>query len=212
MIYPGVDLKALHPDRKPHYRRHFRNRLGSSEDEFVVLYQGRLVPSKQPMMLAEIAARLDALRPHKPWRMWIAGAGPAEQALPEAIRQNQVTHRVRLLGWQDDPLGLVHAADAVVLPSSAEGLPRSLLEAQAAGIPTVASDVRGNREVVVEGTGFLCPLHDAAAYGQALVRLIDSPELRRAQATAAREHAEQSFDTRVNCRQIVNLYEALLTS
>jgi glycosyltransferase involved in cell wall biosynthesis len=212
MICPGVDLTAWHPDRKPHFRQHFRNRLGSSEDEFVVLYLGRLVPSKQPLMLAEIAARLDALRPHKPWRLWIAGTGPAEQALPEAIRQHQVAHRVRMIGWQDDPSGVVHAADVVLLPSLAEGLPRSLLEAQAAGIPTVASDIRGNREVVVEGTGTLCPAGDPAAYARALVALIDSPQLRRAQGLAARDHAEHAFDTRVNSRQVVALYEALLAS
>ena len=80
-----------------------------------VLYLGRLVPSKQPHLLAEIAVRLDALRPHKPWRLWIAGSGPAEATLPEAIRSNQVTHRVRMLGWQDDPIGVVHAADCVLI-------------------------------------------------------------------------------------------------
>jgi glycosyltransferase involved in cell wall biosynthesis len=117
-----------------------------------------------------------------------------------------------MLGWQDDPHGVLQAADVVLLPSIAEGLPRALIEAQAAGLPIVASAVRGNREVVIDGTGYLCPTGDVATYAHALVQLIDSPELRRAQGNAARAHAEAWFDTVATSRQVVAMYESLLTS
>jgi glycosyltransferase involved in cell wall biosynthesis len=211
-IYSGVDLEAIDPKKRPHFREHFRARLGSSQDEFVVLYLGRLVHAKQPLLLADIAARLDALRPRKPWRLWVAGTGPAEQSLAEAVKARQVEHRVRLLGWQDDPLGVLHAADVVLLPSLAEGLPRALIEAQAAGLPAVASAIRGNREVITEGTGFLCATREAGSYAEALVRLIDSAELRQAQGQRARLHAEECFDATVSGRRVVEVYRSLLTS
>ena len=123
-----------------------------------------------------------------------------------------VGHRVKLLGWQDDPTGVLHAADVALLVSLAEGLPRSLIEAQAVGLPSVASHARGNREVVTRESGFLCPPKDADAFARSLARLVDSPELRASMGAAARRHAEECFDTTVNNRQIPAVYEALLAA
>ena len=207
-IYNGVDLQAYHPAQ----RAICRAQWSSSDDEFVILYLGRLDAEKQPMLLADIAARLDVLRSRTKWRLLVAGSGESQSQLAQAVKSQGLTHRVRLLGWQDEPAGPLLAADAVLLPSLREGLPRSLIEAQAAGLPCVASNVRGNREVVTDGTGELCPAKNASRYAEALVRLMDNPQLASAMGQRARQHAEQCFDTVANNRQIVGIYESLLDS
>jgi glycosyltransferase involved in cell wall biosynthesis len=178
----------------------------------MILFMGRLEYPKQPLLLAEIARRLDRLRPHESWRLVVAGSGPDEPALRRAIERLGVAHRVKLLGWQDDPLGVLHAADVALLVSLAEGLPRSLIDAQAVGLPSVASHAKGNREVVTRESGFLCQPKDPDAYAEALARLIDSPELRAAMGDAARRHAEECFDTVANNRQIAAVYDHLLAA
>ena len=211
-IHSGVDLQAIHPAHRARQREVYRHAWSSSEEEFIILFLGRLEHSKQPLILAEIAARLDKLRPRRSWQLLVAGSGPLESQLSQTVKSMQMGHRVRMLGWQDNPQSVLLAADAVVLPSLVESLPRSLLEAQAAGLPIVASDIPGSRDIVIKGTGFLCPSKSADSHASSLVRLLDSPELRAALGQAARGHAEQCFDVVANNRRIAAVYEALLAS
>jgi glycosyltransferase involved in cell wall biosynthesis len=211
-VYSGVDLQTIHPRHRSRRREVHRATLASSEEEFIILFLGHLDPSKQPLMLAEIAARLDKLRPRRSWQLLVAGTGPLETQLSQAVKSMQLDHRVRMLGWQDDSQTLLLAADVVLLPSAIEALPRSLIEGQAAGLPTVASDIKGNREIVVEGTGFLCPPKNPDAFAFSLSRLLDSPELRSALGQAGRRHAEQCFDAVANNQKIAAIYESLLAS
>jgi glycosyltransferase involved in cell wall biosynthesis len=211
-IYNGADLEEFHPIRRTNYRRVYRGRWQTAEDEVVILFMGRLEYPKQPMLLVEIAERLEALGLDAPWRLVVAGSGPEENALRVAIRAKRLDGRVSLLGWQDDPHGVLHAADIVLLVSLAEGLPRSLIEAQATGLPIVASSAKGNREVVTAESGFLCPPRDADAFARALARLITQPELRDQMGIAGRAHAEACFNSLKNNRQIGQLYESLLAA
>jgi glycosyltransferase involved in cell wall biosynthesis len=211
-VYNGADLDAAHPRNCQRYRQIYRSQWRAADDEIIILFLGRLEYPKQPLLLAEIAASLERLRPHDAWRLVVAGSGPDEAPLARAIEALGVQHRVKLLGWQTDPLAVLHAADVTLLTSLAEGLPRSLIEAQAVGLPIVASAAKGNREVVTEESGFLCPPKDPTWFARALARLIDFPEMRAAMGRAARRHAEQCFDSVANNRQIVDVYESLLAA
>jgi glycosyltransferase involved in cell wall biosynthesis len=211
-IYNGADLEQFHPTRRTSSRRAHRTHWRSPDDEVVILFMGRLEYPKQPMLLVDIAQRLEALRLDTPWRLAIAGSGPEENALRVAIGSKRLEHRMSLLGWQDDPQGVLHAADIVLLVSLAEGLPRSLIEAQAAGLPIVASSAKGNREVVTRQSGFLCPPRDADAFARGLARLITQPELRDQMGIAGRAHAEACFDSLKNNGQIGEVYESLLAA
>jgi glycosyltransferase involved in cell wall biosynthesis len=99
--------------------------------------------------------------------------------------------RVHFLGRREDVPAVLAASDIVVLVSKHEGLPRALLEGMAAGKPLVATDVRGNRDLVEDGmNGFLVPLGDVAALSEALGRLIESRELREKMGEESRKKAE----------------------
>ncbi len=208
-IYNGVDLAATDPRRRQPIRDTYRRRWGLTDDETAILCIGRIDYPKQPPMLPRIAAEIEKLSPRGAWRLLVAGSGPEEPALRRLVERMRMEHRVGFLGWQEDPLGVLHGADIMLQTSLAEGLPRVLIEGHAAGLPTVASDAKGNREVVVEETGFLCPPKDPAEFARALARLIDGPYLRAAMGRAARRRAESLFDTVATGRQLAAFYDEL---
>ncbi len=209
-IYNGVALDEFSPAVHGASRRAFREQRQIAADEVVILAAGRLDHQKQPLILPAIAARLEALAGGLPWKILVAGAGPLEDPLRAQIARYGVQHRCQLLGWLDCPQQAFHGADVVLHPTLWEGLPLTLLEAQASGLPTVASRICGNREVVAEPTGFLCEPHDPAGYAWALARLVRDAALRRSMGRAARQRAEQLFDARQTYRQVAALYEQLL--
>jgi glycosyltransferase involved in cell wall biosynthesis len=127
----------------------------------------------------------------------IAGEGPDEAGLKALAAQ--LSANVRFLGRVDDMPRLMHSADALVLSSTVEGLPMVLLEAAANGLPAIATDVGGVREIVIDGeTGFVVPPGDPAALSRALRRFADLPPEERARmGRRAREHAVAHFDLRM---------------
>lgn len=209
-IYNGVRLEDFLPSVQAPSRQAFRQRLSLAADETAILVAGRLDQQKQPLIVPEIASLLETTAGSLPWRILVAGAGPLEGELRREISVRGMERRVQLLGWLDRPAQAFHAADALLHPTLWEGLPLALIEAQAAGLPAVASRIAGNREVVHESCGFLCEPRDPAGYAWALTRLLHDAALRRTLGRAARERAEQLFDARQNYRQVVDLYERLL--
>ena len=209
-IYNGVDLEAVDPLRQAPARNRLRTTWNLRDDEVAILFAARLDAQKQPMILPEIARALRDHHTRHPWRLIIAGNGPAQATVEKQIANSNLGEHVKLVGWQDDPYAAFAAADIVLLPSLFEGLPRTLIEAQGAGLATVASNIKGNREVVTTETGFLCPAKDPAAYAEKLALLIDNASLRKQFGRAARLRAEQHFDTVINHRRIAALYDELL--
>lgn len=116
---------------------------------------------------------------------------------------------VTLLGHVSDMPALYAKVDIVALPSYREGLPTGLVEAAAAGLPVIATDVPGCRDVVTHmQTGLLIPPKDATALAAAVQTLCDSPELRQRLGAAARARALERFDTKKIVAKTLALYEA----
>lgn len=115
------------------------------------------------------------------------------------------------LGHVDDMLALLAAVDVVALPSYREGLPKSLIEAAACGLPLVATDVPGCREVITDGKdGLLVPVRDAVALAAAIARMLDDRELAARLGAAAREKALAEFDERIVIERTLAVYQELL--
>ena len=136
---------------------------------------GRLETEKNPLLLAAVLERLEPR-----WRMVICGEGPLEPRLRERLRRLGVDGRAELRGYLPVHGGLMdlyRACDAFLHVSWTEGLPQVLLEAFAAGIPVVATDVGGVREATADAA-LLVPPGDANAAAAALARLEADPELR----------------------------------
>ena len=131
-------------------------------------------------------------------------AGPDDpskaDALPREIVARAEAAGVRLLGMRDDVDELYSAFDIFVLPSHREGCPRAAMEAAAMGLPIVATNIRGCRQVVDDGdNGYLIPVLDKAAIASALRKLGDDPTWRARAGAASRQKAQADFD---ECRVV----------
>ena len=143
-------------------------------------------------------------------------AGTPDPGNPAAVPEETVRAWVsegllEWLGHVDDMPGLLSSVDIVVLPSYREGLPKSLIEAAACGLPLVTTDVPGCREVVSDRVdGLLVPVRNSIALANAIARIQDDPVLGRALGEAAREKAIAVFDDRVVCRATLAVYREFL--
>jgi glycosyltransferase involved in cell wall biosynthesis len=154
-----------------------------------LLSVGRLDPEKNPLLLPEILALLRARDPR--WQLAVAGDGPLAQQLMARAAELGVDDSLELLGYvPNGPMlrRLYAGAHAFLHVSLTEGLPQVLFEAQAAGLPLVATDVGGVR-AAVEHAALLVPPRDAAAASAAVERLRTEPELRRRLTAASLENA-----------------------
>jgi glycosyltransferase involved in cell wall biosynthesis len=173
----------------------------------IVLAVGRLRAPKDFVTLVAATAQLapDVACVH------IVGDGPDRPAVEREIARHRLEERVVLLGEREDVAGLLASADVFVLPSRSEGMPMSVLEAMAAGLPVVASAVGGVPELVIDGeTGTLVAPGDPDALARALGALVADPAARARLGAAARARAEAEFGIEANRQAHVALYQAAL--
>jgi glycosyltransferase involved in cell wall biosynthesis len=165
-----------------------------------VISVGRLKAPKTFDVLLRALARLD----QSTFRASVVGDGP-DRALLEKL----VSPSVELLGERDDVPALLAGADVFALSSASEGLPISVLEAMAAGLPVVASAVGGIPELVGDA-GLLVPPRDEAALAAAIALLLEDEELRKSLGAAARARVRREFSLAGFRQAHVELYERLV--
>jgi len=145
-------------------------------------------------------------------------AGTSDPGNPAAVPESLVRAWagegiVQWLGHVEDMPKLLQSVDAVALPSYREGLPKSLIEAAACGLPLVTTDVPGCREVVEDGVdGLVVHVKDGPALAAAIARLQDDPALAQRLGAAARRKALDRFDERIVLRRTMDVYRELLPS
>ncbi|MDE1895950.1 MAG: glycosyltransferase family 4 protein [Rhodospirillales bacterium] len=145
---------------------------------------------------------------------WLAGAPDLSNPNPvrEAeLRGWEAEGIVKWLGPVKDMAGLLHQIHIFSLPSTyREGLPKAVLEAMAAGLPVVATDIPGCREAVVDGeTGFLVPARSPEALADALDKLITNPGLRAEFGAAGRKRVLDNFSDEIVCQNTMEIYKML---
>jgi glycosyltransferase involved in cell wall biosynthesis len=188
----GIDLDRFQP--RPEVRREVRTELGFTDADIVVGAVGRLVHEKGYADLFE-AARL--LAPNHPELRWLV-VGPTDTEKGDPLTEADIAAAqdagVRFLGRRDDPERLYQAMDIYVLASHREGWPRSAMEAAACGLPAVATDIRGCRQVIEDGvTGVLVPVRSPDSMADAIGRLAEQPDRRRGLAATAASRARKRF-------------------
>jgi len=205
----GLDLDRLAvPDEE--LRRGVRAQLGLGEDEVLLVFVGRVVPIKRLDLL--IGALALARGSGRRLRLAIAGDGDVRAELERQAAALGVADAVHFLGYRRELRPLFAAADVAVLSSDNEGTPVSLIEAAAAGLPAVATDVGGVREVVGEEGGVLVPPGDAEALASALLRMAGDPELRASCGNAARPRAIDRYGAERLLSDVDALYGELLAA
>jgi glycosyltransferase involved in cell wall biosynthesis len=174
----------------------------------IILFVGRLETVKNQTMLFRA---LEMLRGRHEPELWLVGEGPLKAAYEAELSRRGLSAQVKFLGYRYDIPALTAQADIAVLTSVKEGIPRALMQASAVGVPIVATDVKGTREVVVDGeTGFLVRLDDVAAFADRLDALLRSADLRRDMGALGVEHARRHFDEARVVERLARLYRIAL--
>jgi len=208
VLHNGVDLSrfnvAARADAPSPAREALRRDWGVPAGALVVGSVGRLVAVKNYALLLRAIASSGLDDVH----LVLAGEGPERAALTALAASLGIASRLHLLGHSNDVDRVLGAFDVFVLPSFSEGMSNTLLEAMAAGVPPVASDVGGNGEIVRDGVdGRLFPSDDEAALRACLAALCRDEAARARLATAARERVLSTFDIRQMIERYEQLYE-----
>ena len=193
VIHPGVDLTTFTPGD----RSRARQRFGLSNQEFMVLFVGRIQPLKAPDILVRAIADLRARRPELAVRALICG-GPSgsgmdkPNSLMDLAAELGVTQQVTFLSptSRNDLADLYRAADVTMVPSYSESFGLVAVESQACGTPVIAAAVGGLQTAVARDvSGLLIEGHDPRHYAEAVERLVDHADLRYELARGSLMHS-----------------------
>ena len=195
---PGPDVDPIRGPRRIRSRGPI---IGS-----VAMFRG----SKGHDHLLDAFSRVHARRPDA--RLLLVGDGGRREWAERLARERGLSEAVVFTGFRTDVPALLAAMDCFVLASTrTEGVPQSLLQAAAAGIPLVASRIGGIPEVVEDGvTGLLVPPENPAALAAAIEQTLADPAAAAARARAARKRAEERFSHSVAMTRLLALYDELL--
>lgn len=188
-------------------RAAIRSQLVGDPERPLIIAVGRLTVQKG---YPDLLAALDRLRLTYPAvALIIAGEGRLKSKLQQQITAMGLTDHVLLLGQRDDVPRLLAASDIYVSASLWEGLPVATLEAMAAGLPVVATDVGEVSRMVVAGAGTIVPPQAPAALVEAIAPLLDSPRKRQLLGAMAKAHVSHHYDANRWVHQLLTLYSRL---
>ncbi len=191
-----------------------KRKVGAPVETSLALMLANLASHKGQETAIRAAARLKDRG--RPLHLWLAGterdqSGAFTNRLRQLIVELGVGDRVALLGQRSDAADLLRAADFFLLPSTCEGLPLSILEAQATKVPVIAAPTAGVPEVVTdEKTGFLVAAEDSQGYARRIDDLFENPELQHRITEAAYVQVQSSHRWSVYCEKIWELYQELM--
>jgi glycosyltransferase involved in cell wall biosynthesis len=205
----AVDSDVFFPGDRPAAK----HKVGAPLDRPMMLMLANLAPNKGQETAIRAAAELR--RRGTNLACWLAGVEREGAGYLERLKQLTVelgvVDQVRFLGFRNDGPDLLRAADFLLLPSTIEGLPLSILEAQASKVTVLASAVGGVPEVVTDGeTGFLIPETNALAYAERIALLLDNPDTCRRITDRAYANVKQEHSWPTYCRRVGELYEELM--
>ena len=207
LVGNGVDVEAFDRLLDRSARGRIRAEFAIPDEAFVVAVIARFESHKgHDQLLHGLRELLD--RPGPPVITLLAGTGDGEARVRAEVDRLGLADSVRFMGYRDDIPDLLVASDASVLTSLYEGVPRALMESMVVGLPIVATNVPGTRELVVDDqTGFLVPFGDFDALADRMQLLRTSPELAAALGRAGRERIQAHFDERQVTARVLAVYE-----
>ncbi|MEA5593446.1 glycosyltransferase family 4 protein [Rivularia sp. UHCC 0363] len=188
-----------------------RNELNIPEDIPVVIHIGRLCKSKGQHLLLQAAANLQQLGQEAVYLIVgkdLEQNGAYLDYLKDMAQELGINNSVHFLGHRSDIPQLLALSDLLVLPSYTEGLPLVILEAMAAGLPVIATPVGGIPEVVIhQETGLLVPVGDVQALVNAMLKLLQNPDLRNEMGNKGSEMVRKDFSVEKMCDEVFDIYE-----
>ncbi|NLX12118.1 MAG: glycosyltransferase family 4 protein [Phycisphaerales bacterium] len=208
VIPNGIDPVYYYPVESHQDKEQLRRELGLDEGTVPVLCVANLLPIKGLDVL--LAAWRKVCLADRSAILLIVGEGPLDKSLCIQAEQLRCASRVRFLGRREDVPALLRAAELFVLPSRYEGSSNALLEAMACGLPVIATDVGGNREVLDPNrTGWLVPADDAGRLAEMILNTLLASAVRQRVGTAAREEILRRFSLKQWIERYHRLYRSV---
>lgn len=185
---------------------HIRRQLGLAENARLMAAVATFKTQKGHRYLIEA---VQSVIPHFPdLHILLIGDGELREELQAQTRKAGLDEHIHFLGFRQDIPDLLAASDYFVLPSLWEGLPMALVEAMAAGLPIVATEVSGTKQVMVSGeTGLLVPPGDARQLAEAMSYLLSQPEQAKVMSEVAKQRVERYFGAKKQAEDHMALYE-----
>lgn len=204
LITPGIDLKRFKNVNDSYL---LRKKEGFFNDEIIITFIGRLHRLKGPDIFIEAAALINEKFPNLKCKFILIGEGPLRDSLVKQIINLKLTNKIKLLGFRSDIIELLNITDLYIFPSRWEGLPIGLLEAMAAEKPIVATNIKGNREVIEhKKTGLLIPPDNPYELANAIIYLIQNKEKALKMAHEAKKTIIEKFSIKRMTGEILKLY------
>jgi glycosyltransferase involved in cell wall biosynthesis len=208
VIHSAIDADAYEPTWT---RNRFVETFGYAAQHLVVACVAQLIPRKGHADL--LAAWPEVVRRHSNARLLLLGQGRLERNLKQTIARSEAVATIQVAGFRPDLRAFLGRIDVLVHPAAREGLGVVLLEAQAAGVPIVATAAGGIPEAVAANeSALLVAPGNRAALAAALTRLLDDPKLRAALGAAGRRHVADRFTVTRMVDRYIHVYERLLGS
>ncbi len=206
VINNGVDIIKFNPEGNFH---NIRREFSISDSEIIIGFIGRLVPAKGLEYLINAFSLLS--RELKNIKLLIVGEGSLLNILRERVKENAINQKVIFTGKRYDIPDILSAIDIFVMPSLAEGLPNSLLEAMAMGKPIIATTAGGIPEVIKDGiNGILIPPRDVDSLATAMKKLLEDPFFSVKIGQGARDFVEKNLSNIATTKKWESLYMTLL--
>lgn len=204
----GVEIPAVNGKPCGEQTQSLRQELGVPEHTRLVGYVGRLARQKRIRDIIWSMQLLQQLT--EDVHFVIVGEGPEDQAIDELLEQFDVRSLVHRLGHRADATAIIGQLDTLWLASDFEGQSNSIMEAMAAGVPVVCTDIAPNRELVRDGqTGFVVPVGDCPGFAQFTDRILADQELAQRLGSAARARMQSDFSVQTMVDRHAELYESL---
>lgn len=162
--------------------------------------------------IPQLLAAIELLPQDSPAHFLLIGRGLDDRATLATLKSKGIQDRVVFTGFRKDVLSLVKACDISLLPSvKGEGLSKVLLESLFLGIPTIMTDIGGNRGLAIDGeTGLVIPPRDPVAMAKAINKLVDQPELRAKIGPAGKAYVQEHYTVERSVKELMKVYESLL--
>jgi glycosyltransferase involved in cell wall biosynthesis len=182
-----------------------RQELSLSDNDTLLLAIAEFTPRKRHRDLLNALVKVANPQVH----LALAGEGPIKPELEALTKELGIEKQVHFLGYRNDIPTLIQAADAVLLVSQQEGLPRSIMEAMCLNTPVIGSNIRGTQDLLENGCGLLVELGDTDALAKAMTQVVEDPDSLAAMAAKAQVKMA-SYDLKQIIQQYSDIYQLAL--
>lgn len=198
----GVDTSFYAPKKVPDEDiENLRNALKLKPEDKVFLMVGEFISRKRHRDLLEAFSYIRDPHIH----LVFAGVGPLMEEMKNLANKKGIGSNVHFLGYRNDIPILMRTSLATILPSEQEGLPRCAMESLSLGVPVIATDIRGTRELVETGGGKLFKVGDIEGLRDAMQYIIDNPEAAQEMGRVGRKQVLEKYEL----SKIIEMHEAL---